>query len=252
MDTCDSQVHGIFEGRLPVLLLGNTLLVGLGKCRIVVELFNGTIGPASESLIDGSSNDVKTYGSDSERELRHGVQRRRAAVEDLLHECGEGGTGGPILGESSDLLLCGDLASKEKPEETFGKGLGPAGGLGKGCLDLRNRLATEADTLLCTDSVRTRATEEARRGIPGSRTEPSQTRAGRPRIPLCGDMSRQSGNMRRRYGPVELVNENGTEGLFAVCNTGGFHLLPAKWTGEQWESEEKRRRGRIHSRSRQE
>lgn len=32
------QVHGILKGRLPVLLFGDAPLVGLGKCRIVVEL----------------------------------------------------------------------------------------------------------------------------------------------------------------------------------------------------------------------
>lgn len=33
-----AQVHSILEGGRPVLLLGDTLLVGLGKCRIMVEL----------------------------------------------------------------------------------------------------------------------------------------------------------------------------------------------------------------------
>ena len=33
-----NQIHSIFEGGLPVLLLGDTLLVGLGKRRVVVEL----------------------------------------------------------------------------------------------------------------------------------------------------------------------------------------------------------------------
>ncbi len=73
------------------------------------------------------------------------MQRRRAAVEDLLNECGKGGTGSPILGEGRDLLLGGDLASEEKPEETFGKRLGPAGGPGKSLLDLGDGLATEAN-----------------------------------------------------------------------------------------------------------
>ena len=77
------------------------------------------------------------------------MEGRRATVEDLLNEGGNGCTGSPVLGECGDLLLGGDLAGEKQPEETFGKGLGPAGGLGKGCLDLRNRLATEADTLLC-------------------------------------------------------------------------------------------------------
>ena len=36
-----NQVHSILEGGLPVLLLGDTLLVRLGKCRIVVQLDRG-------------------------------------------------------------------------------------------------------------------------------------------------------------------------------------------------------------------
>ena len=107
----------------------------------------------------------------------------RAAVEDLLNELGEVGAGGPLLGESGDLLLGGDLAGDEEPEETFGKGLRTAGGFRKKILALGNGLATEADTLLCARSVSWQSRRQ-RRGIPASRTEPSQMRAGRPRMPL--------------------------------------------------------------------
>ena len=49
------------------------------------------------------------------------MKRRRAAVEDLLDEGGEGSAGGPVLGEGGHLLLGGDLAGEEKPEESLGK-----------------------------------------------------------------------------------------------------------------------------------
>ena len=89
-----------------------------------------------------------TYGSDSQAELAHRVEGRRAAVEDLLDELRNGGAGGPVLGELGDLLLGGDLAGDEEPEETLGERLGAAGSLGEDLLDFGNGLAAEADTLL--------------------------------------------------------------------------------------------------------
>lgn len=118
------QVHGILEGRAPVLLLGDTGLVGLGEGGVVVE------------------------GSDGEGELRHGVEGGRASVEDLLNELGEVGAGSPLLGESLNLLLGGDLTGDEEPEETLREGLGTTGGLGEELLALGDGLATEADTLI--------------------------------------------------------------------------------------------------------
>ena len=81
------------------------------------------------------------------------MKRRRAAVEDLLNERGDGGTGGPVLGEGVDLLLSGNLTSEEKPEETLGKRLRPARGLRESLLDLGDGLAAETDTLLCGENV---------------------------------------------------------------------------------------------------
>ena len=77
------------------------------------------------------------------------MEGRRAAVENLLDEGGEGGAGSPVLGEGGDLLLRRHLAGEEKPEETLGKGLRPTGGLGEGLLALGDGLATEANALLC-------------------------------------------------------------------------------------------------------
>ena len=51
------------------------------------------------------------------------MESRGASVEDLLDELGERGTGSPLLGESLDLLLGGDLAGDEEPEEALGEGL---------------------------------------------------------------------------------------------------------------------------------
>jgi hypothetical protein len=51
-----NEVHGIIEGGLPVLLLGDTIRVGLGEGRVVVELH------VSESFIGFRSPDGDTLG----------------------------------------------------------------------------------------------------------------------------------------------------------------------------------------------
>ena len=95
-----------------------------------------------------------TYRRNSDRELRHGVEGRRAAVDDLLNKGGDRSAGGPLLRKGSDLLLRGDLAREQEPEKTFRQGLRATRRLGECLLDLRNCLATETDTLLCKSQVR--------------------------------------------------------------------------------------------------
>ncbi len=138
------QVHGVLVGVAPVLLLVDTLGVGLGEAGGLLE------------------------SSDGEGELGHGVEVGRAVVDELLDELGDVGTGGPFGREVANLLLGGDLAGQEKPEETcgelglvarrsiefehiiltLGKRLLATGGLGEKLLALGDGLATEADTLL--------------------------------------------------------------------------------------------------------
>lgn len=139
-----NQVHGILVGVGPVLLLVDALGVGLGEARGLLE------------------------SSDGEGELGHGVEVGRAVVDELLDELGNVGTGGPFGRQVADLLLGGDLAGQEKPEETCGrfglvartsiafgaailtlrKRLLAAGRLGEKLLALGDGLATESDTLL--------------------------------------------------------------------------------------------------------
>lgn len=89
-----------------------------------------------------------THGSDGERELRHGVERRRAGVDEVLDELGDGGAGGPVGRELGALLGGRDLARQEQPEEGLGQGLVTAGRLGQELLALGDGLAAEADTLV--------------------------------------------------------------------------------------------------------
>lgn len=119
-----NEVHGVLKGVGPVVLLVNTLGVGLGEGRGMLE------------------------GGHGQGELSHGVEVGRAVVDELLDELGDVGAGSPLSGEVADLLLGGDLAGQEKPEETLGERLLAAGGLGEKLLDLRDGLAAEADTLL--------------------------------------------------------------------------------------------------------
>lgn len=88
------QVHGILEGVLPVFGLLHSLRVRFGKSRFVLKSI------------------------DSDRELGHWVEVSWAAVDELLDEFGNFGTGGPLGGEVADLLLAGDFTSQEKPEKS--------------------------------------------------------------------------------------------------------------------------------------
>jgi hypothetical protein len=76
------------------------------------------------------------------------VEVGRAAVNQLLDELGNVGAGSPLGGQVADLLLGGDLAGEEEPEETLRKGLAAAGGLGEKVLALGDGLAAEANALL--------------------------------------------------------------------------------------------------------
>lgn len=157
-----NEVHGVLEGVGPVVLLVNTLLVGLGEGGLVLE------------------------SSDGQRELGHGVEVIGAAVDELLNELGDLRTSSPLSGQLADLLLRGDLAGQQKPEETWialamfhicffplrhvaylrggaprhqGPWAGASGTRGSGiaseychCRDIRGRathgVATESDTLV--------------------------------------------------------------------------------------------------------
>jgi hypothetical protein len=89
-----NEVHGVLEGVLPVFLLVNTLGISLGELRLMFE------------------------SSHSERELGHGVEVVGAAVNELLDELGDVGTGSPFSGQVANLLFAGDLAGEQEPEET--------------------------------------------------------------------------------------------------------------------------------------
>lgn len=68
-----------------------------------------------------------------------------AAINDLLNEFGDGRTSSPLCRDFMGLLLCGDIASQEEPEEAFGERLLSAGGPGKDFLAFGNLRCRQLD-----------------------------------------------------------------------------------------------------------
>lgn len=89
-----NEIHGVFVGVVPVVLLADTLGIGLGKGRLVLQ------------------------SGDGQGELRHGVESAGAAVDELLDELGKVGASSPLGRQVANLLLGGDLTGQQQPEET--------------------------------------------------------------------------------------------------------------------------------------
>lgn len=119
-----NQVHRVLKGVLPVLLLVETLGVGLGKGRLRLER------------------------GDGEDELSHRVEGVGTSVNQLLDVLGQIRTGGPVGGKTLDLLLGRDLARQQEPEESLRKRLVSTGNLWELGLTLRDGLSSESNTFL--------------------------------------------------------------------------------------------------------
>lgn len=83
------QIHRIFEGRSPVLLFRDTILICFGKCRVVIQLMDVEYRSLYEMNI--------SYSSDSQTKLAHGVKGWWASVQNFLDEFGDGRARGPIF-----------------------------------------------------------------------------------------------------------------------------------------------------------
>jgi hypothetical protein len=66
------------------------------------------------------------------------VQVGWAAINELLNELGDIGTGSPLGRQVADLLFGWDLAGEEEPEETFWEGFVATGGFGEDLLAFWN------------------------------------------------------------------------------------------------------------------
>lgn len=156
------EVHRVLVGVGPVLLLVDTLGVGLGELGGLLE------------------------SSDGKGELGHGVEVGRAVIDELLDELGDVGAGSPLGGEVTDLLLGRDLTGQEEPEETCGRVSRLAGTsqLGRGWRFLPSGRGSLPPGALGRSSWHSGIVLPRKR-IPSSesRTEPSQTRDLIPRAP---------------------------------------------------------------------
>ena len=112
------------EGGVPVLALVNTLAVGLGELGLGVQSGHGS------------------------GELGHGVEVGGEVVEHRHHVGRELSTTSPVLGETSHLVLSGNISSQQQPEQTLGQRLLTSGSLGEQLLALGDGVATEPDALV--------------------------------------------------------------------------------------------------------
>ena len=122
-----NEIHAVLESVLPVLRLLHALGIVLRERTLMLKRGH------------------------SQRELRHGVQIARTAVDELIDEVGHIAARGPLCAEIPDLLLRGYLASQQQPEETLGERLLAAGSLREQLLALGDGLAAETDTLLTVE-----------------------------------------------------------------------------------------------------
>jgi len=90
-----NEIHGIIVEVAPVVLLVDTLCIGLGEGRLVLK------------------------GGNGKRELSHWVEGVWAAVKKLLNELWHIRTSSPLSGQALDLSLGWDLTGQEEPEDTF-------------------------------------------------------------------------------------------------------------------------------------
>jgi len=118
------EIHGIIVEVAPVVLLVDTLCVGLSEGRLVLK------------------------GGNGKRKLSHWVEGVWAAVEKLLNELWHVRAGSPLSGQALDLSLSWDLTGQEEPEDTFWEWLLTIWALWKELLAFWDSLSTEADTLL--------------------------------------------------------------------------------------------------------
>lgn len=188
-----NEVHGVLESVLPVLALLHALGVGLGEVGLVLKR------------------------SDGERELSHGVEVVGAAVDELGDEGGELAAGSPLGGQVADLLLGGDLASEEEPEEALGERLAAAGSLGEDLLALGDGLAAETDTLLRVED--------------GALPDEGLDATGTTVDLVEGDLANDLGTVLLLEGLdlLDLLGEAGSEGLLEGLREEGMSADVHVW-----------------------
>lgn len=86
-------------------------------------------------------------GGDGADELRHGVEGGGEVVQHGDHVGGQGGPGGPLLGDGLGLLVAWEVTRQQEPEEALGERLLAVRGARKMRLAVEDRVAAEPDAL---------------------------------------------------------------------------------------------------------
>ncbi len=119
-----NAVHGVFESKLPVILLVHTIAISFGEFGVLLQ------------------------GHDADRECRHGMHAFGKRENEVFDPCGNVGACSPLGAQTLDLSSRGDLTGKKKPKHAFRKRLAANFGSGQKLLALGDGIAPEADALL--------------------------------------------------------------------------------------------------------
>jgi hypothetical protein len=83
------------------------------------------------------------------------VESVGATIDELLNKLGNIGAGSPLGRQVTNLLLGGDLAGQQKPEETLGQGFLTTGSLGQELLALGDLEITMSKQKTISESMKT-------------------------------------------------------------------------------------------------
>jgi hypothetical protein len=119
-----NEVHGIFIGVLPVLLLVDTSAISSGEFALGLK------------------------SQDSNAELGHWMHGSRETGKGVDNVFGELRALRKLLGDSLSLGLGGDLAGHQKPEESLREGFVTANSLGEKVLAFRDGKTTETNSFI--------------------------------------------------------------------------------------------------------
>ena len=168
------------------------ILIGVGP----------VVGFLDTLLVCGSEGTVMVESSDTHAELSHGVQsrweateilsslgpgidclRRDTRVNEFLDKLGKFSTLRKLVREGTDLFWGRNLSGEQEPEHALGDDLLATCGGRELFLAIWNGQSVETDTLATYVRNLTDNSMRYARASFGSRTEPSQRRALRPRMP---------------------------------------------------------------------
>ena len=172
------QINGILIGVGPVVGLLDTLLVRGSESTVMVE---------SSNTHAELSHGVQSFWETTEMlsSVGPGIDRLRidTRVNEFLDKLGKFSTLREFIREGTDLFWSRNLSGEQEPEHALGDDLPAIDGSGELFLAIWDGQSMEADTLVIKVRNLTDNSLRYARASFGSRTEPSQRRALRPRMP---------------------------------------------------------------------